>query len=77
MLLLASGWSDLCLVRIGPLDSLVEAAGVSESGGDGGVGISELAELFDLLGGGVETVGDESVVPDTWECVESGRAGRA
>lgn len=31
----------------------------SESGGDGGVGTSDLIEAWDFDGGGVETVGEE------------------
>ena len=36
----------------------------SESGGDGGVGVSESVDLSDLAGGGVETVGEEAAVRD-------------
>ena len=46
---------------------------LSETGGDGGVGVSEAVEDTDLAGG-VATVGDDAVVSgDTSESAESGR----
>ena len=37
---------------------------LSDIGGDGGVGASEVAEVSDLAGGGVDGVGDEVVVTE-------------
>ena len=51
----------------------VGGSDLSETGGDGGVGVSEAAEDTDL-GGGVATVGDDAVVSgDTSDSAESGR----
>jgi len=46
----------------------------SEIGGDGGVGRSD-PEASDLLGGGVEMVGDGGVTADISEVMERGLAG--
>ena len=46
----------------------------SETGGDGGVGRSD-PEASDLLGGGVEIVGDGGVTTESSEVMERGLAG--
>ena len=51
----------------------IEGSDLSDTGGDGGVGVSEAAEDTDLVGG-VATVGDEAVVSgDMSDNADSGR----
>ena len=56
---LASGMRDLPL-DTGVFGSGLRLAGVSDKGGDGGVGASEAESDF---GGGVEAVGEDGVIP--------------
>lgn len=61
----SSGMKEGRLTRNGVFAIIFRLAEASESGGDGGVGTSEMVDVSDLAGGGVEIVGDEVVVRET------------